>query len=80
MSIFMKNEKGRISYTREADEKLIELVNQGVMRSKIAKVIGHPENSLQFRIRFLKKKEEEATEKGVEITCAKDLLDTIDYR
>lgn len=72
---------GKNRWTKEQDAKLIALANEGKSRAEIAKGTGHPENSVTYRIRFIKKAEEalaEAGNDGEEITT-EDVLNSIKY-
>lgn len=75
MAIFTNTTSGsKARYTKEADAKLIALSNEGKGRADIAKAIGHPENSVTYRLRFLKK----AAEEG-QFETAEELLASIKY-
>ena len=67
MGIFTSaNSSSKSRYTQEQDAALIELSNEGKGRADIAKAIGHPENSVTYRLRFLKKAAEEGKFETVE--------------
>lgn len=61
-------------YTKEQDAQLISLSNEGKGRQEIAKAIGHPENSITYRLRFLKK----AADEG-KFDTAEELLASVKY-
>ena len=57
------------------------MANEGKGRADIAKAVGHPENSITYRVRFIKKAEEaliEAGNDGEELTID-DVLASIKY-
>lgn len=75
MSVFTNTTSGSKSrYTKAQDAALIELANEGKGRAEIAKEIGHPENSVTYRLRFLKK----AAEAG-SFETAEELLASLKY-
>ena len=75
MGIFTSaNSSSKSRYTKEQDADLIELSNEGKGRADIAKAIGHPENSVTYRLRFLKK----AAAEG-KFETAEELLASIKY-
>jgi transposase-like protein len=81
MSAIFNNTNGSKNYyTREIDEKLIAMLNEGKSRQAIEAAIGHSENSITFRKRFLMAAERKAAEKGIVIKTVADLLDTIEYK
>lgn len=63
MSIFntTTSGNGKAKWTKEQDAALIALANQGKSRKDIAAAVKHPENSITYRIRFLKAIEEKFT-------------------
>jgi hypothetical protein len=53
--IFTNTTSGsKVRYTAESDAALIKLSNEGKDRAAIAAAIGHPENSVTYRLRTLK--------------------------
>lgn len=81
MSIFTNvgNGNGKSRWTKEQDTKLVELMNEGASRKDVAKAVGHPENSITYRIRFLKKAEEALLEAGAEEVTTEEVLASIKY-
>ena len=82
MAIFTNTASGSKSkWTKEQDAKLVAMANEGKGRADIAKAVGHPENSITYRVRFIKKAEEaliEAGNDGEELTTD-DVLASIKY-
>jgi hypothetical protein len=57
---------GKQKWTRAQDALLIKLANEGKSRKEISKETGHPENSITYRVRFIKAAEEKLNE-GIEL-------------
>ena len=85
MAIFTNasNGNGKSKWTREQDALLIAMSNEGKGRQDIAKAVKHPENSITYRVGFIKKAEaalaEKLAESGEEVETVDQVLDTIKY-
>ena len=66
---------GKQRWTKEQDALLISMANEGKGRADIAKAVKHPENSITYRVRFLKAAEAKL-ERDVTVEA---LLDSIKY-
>jgi len=75
------NSGSKQKWTREQDAKLVALANEGKGRADIAKACGHPENSITYRVRQIKKAEAALLEAGAdpETLTIEDVLDSIKY-
>jgi hypothetical protein len=81
MAIFTNsgNGNGKAKWTRAQDELLVKLCNEGKGRKETGAAVGHPENSITYRIRFIKAAEGKLTEAGEEVTTLAQVLDSIKY-
>jgi len=85
MAIFTNNGNGngKSKWTREQDALLIAMANEGKGRKDIAAAVKHPENSITYRVGFIKKAEaalaEKLAESGEEVETVDQVLDTIKY-
>lgn len=74
---------GKSRWTKEQDALLIKMANEGKGRVEIGKACGHPENSITYRIRFIKKAEEDLAaklaEEGEEVESIDQVLASIKY-
>ena len=74
-------------WTRAQDEVLTKMASEGKSRAEISKATGHPENSITYRIRFVKKTEQDyndaqalkAEGDRVPLETVGDILDLIKY-
>jgi hypothetical protein len=72
------NGNGKSRWTKEQDALLVKLANEGAGRAALAKAVGHPENSITYRIRFIKAAEAKLSE-TVEVETVDQVLDSIKY-
>lgn len=85
MAIFTNagNGNGKSKWTREQDALLIAMANEGKGRKDVAAAVKHPENSITYRVGFIKKAEaalaEKLAESGEEVETVDQVLDTIKY-
>lgn len=86
MPIFTNSGRGngKQKWTREQDAALIAMQNEGKGRKEIAKATGHPENSITYRVGFIRKAAEaveaKATEAGEEVVdLVEQTLSSIKY-
>ena len=85
MAIFTNasNGNGKSKWTREQDALLVSMANEGKGRKDIAAAVKHPENSITYRVRFIKAAEAALTaklaEEGAEVESVDQVLDTIKY-
>lgn len=74
-------------WTRAQDEVLTQMASEGRTRVEMSKATGHSENSITYRIRFIKKTEQDYVDAQalkdegdrVPLKAVSDILDLIKY-
>jgi hypothetical protein len=72
------NGNGKQRWTKEQDALLVKLANEGKSRAEISKAVTHPENSITYRVRFIKAAEAKLAE-TVEDVTTEAVLNSIKY-
>lgn len=70
---------GKQRWTKEQDQLLIAMANEGKSRLDISKAVKHPENSITYRVRYLKSVEAKALADNKVVESTEDLLALVSY-